>query len=447
MLFMIAIVVCGSLFENTRLRPDGPVVPVRPGAKLFSVFGKDSIVTPIPAGDSVRLLGFTGKRTRMKYLVETGEGFRGYLKADHLPAFEEWQKLEMRENAYTHYISADKFEKESQDITLAQAQAKFGPVTQLARNGKDGFTALLNTAVFNPKNGKFARPVIDFNTDSVATAISLKELEDRNGWLLRLIPFAAQIYDFPATSWIARTDLYNSLTINKEAATPLEKSWNWVKRIIVGIFGLMWLFCTVSIPSLLVSWLLEFRKILYYVSDSGVKIISGVLTAAVSYYWMVLLMGWGAPFWIALLVIPTAIFWHQVETSCLKDEIPHYRCPQCRSLNTIVPVERDFLETEVNMEDHTKRHKEGQRTERWQEYTKVTDLRTGLSHKEDVKNHSRTTTHWRFDRYKQKVQYDRYMIHFKCNCCGYKERKRDYDRKVLSSQYVGSQHSTSVTED
>lgn len=341
LLFMIAVVICGSLFERTSLKTDGALLTVKPGAKLVSVFGKDSIVTPLSTGEQVRVLGFTDSGIRMRYLVETSNGLRGHLgpwqvsqpvipeyhelkgdsvwlenrkmaddlaNTDYMPSFEGWKEMKLRQNAYLHYISANKFRKKAEGITMTKAEKEFGPITHLARNNKQELTALFSTAVFNPESGRFSQPVIHFGSDSVATTVSMKEASDRNDWLLSLLPFASHIYDLPLTSWIARTDLYDTFAFNKATTSSIEKAWIWTKRLTLCLFGLFWLFGTISIPAFFILWLLEFRRILFPLSDDSVQVVVAVLTGIASYYWMVLLMGWGAPFWMVALVIPAAIY-------------------------------------------------------------------------------------------------------------------------------------------
>ena len=76
---LVSLMVGTSLFESTRMRSDGPMMTVTANGHIFCVFGNDTINTPIAKGDSVRMLGVYNDGIFMKYLVETGDGIRGWI--------------------------------------------------------------------------------------------------------------------------------------------------------------------------------------------------------------------------------------------------------------------------------------------------------------------------------------------------------------------------------
>ena len=77
-------------------------------------------------------------------------------------------------------------------------------------------------------------------------------------------------------------------------------------------------------------------------------------------------------------------------------------------------------------------------TERWQTWTEVTtkygDGRTTTG-KENVRNHSRTTT--TYDDYKVLYKVKEYEISFRCSECGNIEKIVDHDYQELRREYVG----------
>lgn len=112
---------------------------------------------------------------------------------------------------------------------------------------------------------------------------------------------------------------------------------------------------------------------------------------------------------------------------------------------TITMENQNFLDTNTQMENNTRTHITGSHTKRWQEWTQVT--KGNSTWRENVQNHSETTTHYRDDHYREKVKYDHYMMHYRCSCCGYKERDKATVRTVLDSQYKGSESYSTTHED
>ncbi len=79
-LILLAVIICGSQFESTRYRTDGPMMPTREGAVIYSVFNdKDTIYTKLAQGDSVKFLGYKKSHYDAEFLVETKNRVRGWI--------------------------------------------------------------------------------------------------------------------------------------------------------------------------------------------------------------------------------------------------------------------------------------------------------------------------------------------------------------------------------
>ncbi len=489
--FLVLLTICASVFETTGLRTDGPMMAVTANGNIYCVFGNDTIKTPVAKGDSVKMLGVHNDGIFMDYLVETENGIRGWIKPwyvnmpvlpygaksnpndtiwltnipeteskyghitgwefygtlangakssniykdDYFPAFKDNHKFILRKNNSTHFASKTKFEHSVIGKNLEYLENKYGPIIQYVRTD-DGGEISVNTSVFDKSSGSFYQPVITLGPDSTISSVRLGIANDRNSWIWKYLPFSSQLIDFPLTSFLAQGDLYDSLKPAEMCHSALEKTWNWTKRIAIGIGGLLWLFVVPAAIVMFFFILLYFRHILYPLSDSAVKVLTAAVTIVFAYYWIIVTMTWGEyVIWEVLLISSTYLACQSMFFN-LSDEIPHTRCQKCRAMEAMELVDKDFLESEEKTEDTSSSHKLGSRTRKWQTWTQVTQGNS--SWRENVKNHYETDTDWRRDHYKEKVRYDRYMLHYQCQCCGHKERKRDYVRVVLDKKYQGS---------
>lgn len=490
--FLILMMIGGSVFESIRLRTDGPMMAVTAKGHIFCVFGNDTIMTPVAKGDSVKMLGVYNDGIFMKYLVETDKGIRGWIRpwyvdmpvlthskkhnpndtiwltnipkteskyghilgwefygtlangekssniysTDYYPAFKDSHKYILRKNSSSHFVSREKFERTVIGKGLDVLEKEYGPIMEYIPADNGGGEVTVNTSVFDKSSGSFYQPVMAIAADSTVSEVRLGLSNDRNSWIWKFLPLSSQLIDLPATSFFARSSLYDSLMPTEFCTTPMAKTWNWIKRIAIGLGGLLWLFATPIAVVLFFSIILYFRHVLYPLSDTAVKILTTAVTVVFAYYWIIVTMTWGEyAIWEVLLIALTNMACMGMFAN-LSDEIPHMRCQKCRAMEAMELVDKEFLESEEDTEDTSRSHKLGSRTRRWQTWTQVTQGNS--SWREDVKNHYETDTDWRRDHYKEKVRYDRYMLHYQCQCCGHKERKRDYVRVVLDRKFQGS---------
>lgn len=489
----ISVVIAGSVFESTRLRTDGPVLKVASRTKIVTNLETDSLFTSVNAGDSVRMLGYRKDGVWLNYLVETPDGVRGWIrpwnvkvpvltyhdsiyagdsimlmppktyyyrgqeyvdkeifgrlpdgakttnlfKLDYLPAVDRWTKFSLRDDNPSHFASKERFERQTVGYPLADVDRRYGPVMQIARKSDGSLEAVVNTSVFDKESGKFFTPALTMGPDSLVTGVRLGHPTDRNAWVWRYLPFASAMIDFPLTSFAARSDLYGIFRPVNTYDSTFGKWVNVALRILYVLCSMMWFFCITAIPPLIIVLLLYTRSVLNPLSDTFVKIIAVLLAALFAYYWMIVVMAWGAYFLWAVLIVPATFFWYNMYVAnLLDDSAPHLRCQECRAMESMEFLSRDFQNTEVVMENNTRSHITGRRTKKWQTWTQVTQ--GSSSWRENVKDHYETTTNWRDDHYLEKVKYDRYIITYECSCCGNKEYVRDADRDVLDSKYQGS---------
>ena len=377
LVFLVLIVVGASVFESTRLRTDGPMMAVTANGNMFSVFGNDTVNIPVAKGDSVKMLGVHGDGIFMDYLVETPAGVRGWIKpwyvdipvlthskkvnpgdtirltnipkteskyghilgweffgtladgsksgniypTDYFPAFKDSHKFILRKHSSSHFASREKFERTVVGKNIEAVEKKYGPILQNFPTDS-ARKVTLNTSVFDKNSGQFYQPILTVAPDSTVSVVSLGLSTDRNSWIWKYLPLSSQLIDLPLTSFLARGDLYDSLKPSEFCDSALEKTCNWIKRIAIGIGGLLWLFAVPSAVVLFFYILLYFRHVLYPLSDTAVKILIAVVTVLFAYYWIIMTMTWGEyVFWEILLIATTYIIC-QAMFIPLADEIP-----------------------------------------------------------------------------------------------------------------------------
>ncbi len=495
-LIFLVVVIGMDLLTSHNYRNDGPWIGVRKGAKMFSYFGNDTIVTPLAAGDSVKVLGYLDWSNNGRLLVETPSGYRGALyywwadidvitgnpnlrgdtirmsppkkvlqskygmhygelrpkgilvrtgqevdvdRYSYYPAIKDFAKYEIQDrHNYSKIMSQGKFQRIADNLSFADAEKRVGPMKYIARNASNDIEVRFRTFVFNPSDGKFYYPILTFGPDSVAVATRYDLATDRGSWALKYLPLAPAIYDLPLTTFLTRTGVYDEAYLGSDfEKTGFKKFLGWVGTFISMIFGLVWVFAVGAVPMCLIYWILYYPRVLYVLSDTGVLVVMAILGAVVTYYWMIALMAWGAYWWAAALMIGATYYIWDFFNIMLEDSVPHTRCQNCRAMDTMYLDEEEFLHSTHDTEIRTKSTQIGQTSTTTKEWT---DIYRG-NQKVGEKDHRRTVdtdTTYRDDDYEEQVRYDNYKLHYKCSVCGHKERGTRRSRHVLSSKFKGS---------
>lgn len=502
-LIFIVIVVGIDLLTRHNYTSDGPWIGVRQGAKIFSYFGNDTIVTNLAQRDSVKVLGIIDDSNNGRLLVETTTGIRGALyswwadidyitsnpnlrgdtvrmsepknllrtsyglhygekrpkailvkngqtvdidRYHYYPAIKDFDKYELQDrHNFSKLMSLAKMKRRSEGLKFTDAEKEIGPMKYVARNADNDIEVRFRTFVFNPADGKFYYPIITFGQDSVAMASSLDFATDRGNWLLKFLPLASAIYDMPLTTFLTRTGVYKESYLGSDfQKNGFKKFLGWIGTFGSMILGLIWVFAVAGIPLGIIYWILYYPRILYALSDMAVLAVMGVFAVIFTYYWMIALMAWGAYWWVAALMIGASYSIWEFYNIQLEDQVPHTRCQNCRAMDTMYLDQEEFLNSEHGTEIRTKSTQIGQKTYTTKEWT---DVYRG-SQKVREENHRRTVdtdTTYRDDDYEEKVRYDNYKLHYKCSVCGHKERGSRRKRNVLSSKFKGSSTRTERT--
>lgn len=503
-LVVLGVYIFGSALDNTEFSTEGGMVKVRPGAKVYPDFGENPrSTTTYPAGDSVQFLGYYNDKFSSSCLVKTEKGFigdiplweleipllasRGKYKGDTIrlippKQFEEYKGYpiiprktevngilpngEKTENlwsgnffpdvphfidlkiseginkSFTKLMSKEKFDGLLSSLKYGSAESVLGPVLASAQKGNNEIRASYHALIFNPESGKFFRPVITFNSDSAASSVELVMERERADWLLKNLPGAAKIYDWPLTTFFARSDLYLDLNRAPGLMSGLEQVWFWIRYVVKFLGVIIWFFCF-SYPAI---WILNyiivnFPGVFRPFSNSVMKAIYIAVIALLTYYWILVTLAWGMYwFFIPVQILIAGSIYYQFN-GVLSEFIPHARCPQCKHVHSMILTKSELLDSYLDTEYINKTQKTGTDVKEWETYTEVR-YNSGRTERENVKRHKETTTHFKHDNFKDLVKKYLYHYHFACSNCGYKESVKRLERTLLDREHLDSSTSS-----
>lgn len=498
---IIAAIVFNAYVDNGRINPDSDMIVMNHKTAVTSYPGKDTIVTPVKAGDSLRLLGYYPARyTRPhKLWVETADGTRGFIdliefgipltvkKGKHQGDTVTVTGIDLKGNKYEFtypdgtvdqlnyekfmpvmtdrlsdrtlnpdtrawFMSKGKFERLYLGRTFGECDSLRRPAIHVARTA-GGIVAEFEVRVFDPADGKFYRPVVTFNDSLVASSYELFYKSDRSDWLLKRLPLVTKIVDADWLSSLIQGPLYNDV----ESETPTSW-WMWT---LFGIFLVLyaggffvWVFCTGAAPTLLMGFLVRFRHAYYPLGDKSLRMLLGVVTIGSVYVWSVLMLLWGM-FWPFLAAIFMASFYLFVLTASPLDHVPHVRCLGCRRLHTMRQVaERIVREHDEWVDESKEGELLGKKVRKWDTWTdRITTRTDGYGNKHvstdriNMKHHTETTRTVRMHDYKVLLHITDYEQEHRCRFCNQKELTHSTSWREIDRKYLGSHVTTDVSED
>lgn len=381
-------------------------------------------------------------------VVTNGEKANDLMNEDFYPDVPDVFKLKLGDmNGFTKLMSKGKFEKIMENLHLDNAERLIGPVNYQARKGNNEVISTFRTYVYDPSDGKFYRPTVTFSADSLAVSSQFKETRTefdwflKSDWLIRILPAASWVYNLPVTSFFVRSDIYdplvNPIGYISEAGTVMY----WVKWVfkILGFF--VWLFGFGIIPIYLLNFILvNYPGVFKMVSNNAMHVIFVVALIGLNYFWILATLAWGMLWLLVLVDIFIVICAYVVYGFTFWNFIPHTRCPNCKHIDTMEMVSKDFVGSTIVHGNSTETTTIGEDKKSWVEYTRVTQGNT--SWRENEKLITETTTHHRHDHYRDTFKRDKYDVLFCCSVCGYKERTIDTDSKLIDRKHKGS-HKTS----
>lgn len=482
---------------GSNLKTDGPIITLESKAILRQRFEKDTISTPLAAGDSVRVLAIDRSSYGQSWLVKTEKGDIGWIDAadltgirqivtdgvnkgdtvsikalwsgnrsyvdyyeftkdgeeikkstkDFIPDFEGWEDLQYNVNGRAGVCSQGKFEKKAEGKSFEDVNNDFGsPV--LVHVTPSGFEAQYSWKAFDSKSGEMYIPNVTFGADSIATAVAFVRPTNRAASWLKRMPFAENIIDSPWTSFYIRGARYQM--------DPSPMVSGFVKFLVIclivpiAIIFFCWMFLMQTVPVLLMGWLMKFPPVFKPLSDQWLRILMFITMLVCVYIQSVVMMAWGMfPFWIIVIFIMSwYTFSLAVSPLCT---YPHIRCPRCRRLFTIKFDHEDFEYSEIKTGSDIVRGKLlGSYKETWQKWTEVTTTTkyrdgssTSSSRRENVRDMARDVKIYQYIDYEVKYRLDHYRDYYICSECGLVEETTPVTSTEIDRKIVGS-HSAEV---
>ncbi|MFI3302992.1 MAG: hypothetical protein SNH35_04410 [Rikenellaceae bacterium] len=282
-------------------------------------------------------------------------------------------------------------------------------------------------------------PVVCFGKDGIAQSYRLEQecKMNGNGRYLSYIPLSGVIIDH--LGFIIRSK-YGFITKLKPVTLAKDSTIVTTFTIIVAFFvivlGTLWALYSNHIFLAVVFSLLPYRKPLYMFSNRGLYLLLTLLYWVSTYVWIVLLLAYGAIWWIIIpLIIYTSMRLNDNYYSKLIQK-PVFRCDKCKDLGTKYQASRKYVRTYISTEvsnvldDITR----GSRSVK----TTYTDA-SGRS-REGSKSISTETRHYKKMKYTYNV--DVYHATYVCSTCDNSECLEEEDRTLISKEHLSSHSET-----
>lgn len=209
---------------------------------------------------------------------------------------------------------------------------------QLAVANDSGFTTLENICLLG-RDGRWYRPRLCYNRDSIATGYKVAHGFDRNTALTRLLyPVTQTLLRSPLTAWQGSRAVYRPIS-----AESRQGLWRWSARLRQGLLWLLiqlpWIYLSPFMLSLLLYALLCRPSLLQRLDNRALQWLLSVLAVLSALWWMVVMlpvvpMGYYLVVELPLIVLYVRALHHGL----LSDQVPHGRCPSCRHIHTVRPA-------------------------------------------------------------------------------------------------------------
>lgn len=495
---LTGIFITQRILMDSRL-PENPIQLVLDcDINMYSSKGIDSTIVKLHKGDTVSYLGVDdgGVNRPVSFFVQTRDGLRGMLstydlgytmlrknkpdtmqvtvlgmkkekKADYyrysircsdgtettalldqirpiLP--DSLRKLQLRNKSY-YYMTREKFERLYIGQTLGANDSLYRPAVNIYKT-KTGWEAYFkHLCLVDTKKGETLWPIVVYNSDKVAIGYRPFGTNSNNRYIVKYMPLLDKIVDIDLLAKLIEGPFYQNRLYGLDNYTPKQHStlkqvslWQWLQVGVYIAFGLIWIFLFHTLIMLLLEAGLYIRHLYYPLSDGVLTLLFGLVAFTSTYIWFALATVWGALWIVSPIILYAGASSYNRSVQYLNTE-PHTRCLNCRRMFTNRYLKREFVrEYEEWGNDSVA---VGSHTEKWQSWTEVTtkwsDGRTTTG-KENVQNHTRTTT--TYNDYKVLYKVREYEISFRCNECGYIEKLIDNEYEELKREYVGQSTST-----
>ncbi|MGN1262537.1 MAG: hypothetical protein ACI4TW_00740 [Prevotella sp.] len=466
---------------------------------IYSIFDRDTVVTPVNQGDTLHILGYMGAQNstyRHRFFVANDKGVRGCVFLDEIgyrfvstksesndtltvtdnaklhndynyecvtaggetvtakkkelePVLpEEIANLRMSEHMYTYYMSEKRFGREFIGQSFADNSKRYREAYNVAVL-RDTLRAVYNISVVERSTGVHCAPIVSYNDSLTAISVAYDRKGTASDWIIRYLPFVCDVMDLPFLTSLTQTMVYDRFT------SPLSKTWwknipVYAMLLLYVIFALIWVYFTPALPILAIGLLLNFRQVFRPFGDKTMHFIILLVTVASTVVWTCALLGWGI-YSVPLLLLYFSIkLPYRMVINPLTSDVPHKRCLQCRQLYSM-----DFLKTEL-IREYDKWFTESEfartlstKTERWKSWTEVTTTYSDGHQEKRTKDemmHKRKIDTDLYNDYDVLYHVKEFKHTYKCGVCGNEEYTQSMTRKELDRRLKGHHISESTSE-
>ena len=207
---------------------------------------------------------------------------------------------------------------------------------QLAVANDSGFTTLENICLLG-KDGRWYRPRLCYNRDSIATGYKASEgFECNRNLSVPLYAVLQTMLRSPLTAWQGSRPVYRFLA--PESHQGLGRAVDYLRLGVLWILCyLPWLYLTPLMPSWLLFFLMRYPPLRRLDNRAMRWLLSGVAIVAALLWFVVLLPV--IPAILFLVEVPVvALYILLLHRGTLGESTPHMRCPHCHGLHTVRPA-------------------------------------------------------------------------------------------------------------
>lgn len=213
----------------------------------------------------------------------------------------------------------------------------------LAVANDTGFTTLENICLLG-KDGRWYRPRLCYNRDSIATSYKVSEGFECNRTLSALLyPALQTMLRSPLTAWQGSRPMYRLVT--PQSHQGLGRVLAYLRLGVLWVLCyLPWLYLTPLLPSWLLFFLMRYPPLRRLDSRTLRWLLAGVAVVSALLWFVALLPV--IPAVLYLVEVPVvALYLLHLRHGLLGEQLPHARCPRCHGLHTVRPAGK-FLEKE-----------------------------------------------------------------------------------------------------
>jgi hypothetical protein len=401
----------------------------------------DSMTVSIHQGDTLRFWGVDGNG---RYLLETGDGLRGWglCDADGPVDGDELNRYHVHFDQGYYFTSAKHVNDFCAGRTLPEIDRKWRRADVIMRCADGTTVAVFDKLAVFSMLGDFRTARMVFDEQGVFRHLQLvDQVKDRNCWLLSRLPFAETIMGCDWLMWLVQETYYD-----EGADSRLQ--WSWWRMLLARVFLfvvmiVLWPVLPMLLPMALLMVVLP-KRTLRYVPTGAVVTLAVVLTAVWAYCWLIAVLCWGHT-WLLLLPIACVMVVGAgtIMSSVLESESEQC-CPQCGRRNCISlddskPAgERDeWREEEVCVRTYSKtNHFTKKHTVEVYIQSKVGSNDYETEHNVPIDYHE-TINYGEFQRYRVKYHIELSDNTYKCRHCSYTKTVREPVEHVVERQPIG----------